>query len=176
MIYEKIQGWFNYEGFYDMMLERFDNATFVEIGAWKGRSACYMGEKIKESGKDIKYFVVDNFKGNTDTPMHSLTEEIKTGILYEVFCKNIKPLRDYIRVIYGDSQTEHKRFEDKSIDLLFIDGNHTYEDVKRDIELWRPKVRGVISGHDYEWESVSRAVREMLPSHKVWNNSVWYVD
>ena len=174
MIYEKIQGWFNYEGFYDMMIERFDDATFVEIGAWKGKSACYMGERLKESGKNIHYFVVDNFKGSPNEAVHTGDKDVVNGTLYETFCRNIKPLKNYINVIKGDSQKVYKMFDDKSIDMLFIDGNH--EAVKQDIELWLPKVKGIIAGHDYEWESVSSAVKEILPNHKVWNNSVWYVD
>lgn len=44
-----------------------------------------------------------------------------------------------------------KSFEDGSIDSVFIDGNHKYDFVKEDIEIWAPKVRigGIVSGHDY---------------------------
>lgn len=49
------------------------------------------------------------------------------------------------------------------LDLVFIDGNHSYEYVRRDIDLWYPKVRtgGMISGHDYDpvvFPQVVRAV------------------
>ena len=178
MIYENIKGWFNYESFYDEMIERFDNANFVEIGAWKGKSACYMGERLRDTGKNIRYTVVDNFKGSPNEAVHTQDKDVVNGTLYETFCKNIRPLKNYINVIKGDSQKVYKMFDDKSIDMLFIDGNHTYEALKQDIKLWLPKVKkgGVISGHDYEWESVSSAVKELLPNHKVWNNSVWYVD
>lgn len=42
-------------------------------------------------------------------------------------------------------------FKDNSIDFVFIDGNHEYEGVKEDIELWYPKIKkgGIVSGHDY---------------------------
>lgn len=41
-------------------------------------------------------------------------------------------------------------FQHQSIDLLFIDGDHTYEGVKRDLEMYRPMVRpgGIIALHD----------------------------
>lgn len=40
---------------------------------------------------------------------------------------------------------------DQSLDFVFIDANHTYEAVKKDIEIWYPKIRhgGIITGHDY---------------------------
>ena len=177
MIYENIQGWFNYESFYDAMIERFDNANFVEIGAWKGKSACYMGERLKETGKNIRYTVVDNFKGSPTETVHLQDEEIINGTLFETFMKNIEPLKEFIRVWKGDSNVVYQFFGDNSLMLLFIDGNHTYEAVKRDIKLWLPKVKkgGVISGHDYDLESVKRAVDEIFPDRKIWDKSnVWY--
>jgi len=49
------------------------------------------------------------------------------------------------------SEEAAKEFDDGSLDFVFIDGNHAYEYVKQDIELWTPKVRtgGIVSGHDY---------------------------
>lgn len=44
MIYEGIQGWFDFEGFYDSLINTYNNALFVEIGAWKGKSTSFMAE------------------------------------------------------------------------------------------------------------------------------------
>jgi len=51
---------------------------------------------------------------------------------------------------------------DGSLDFVFIDAQHTYEACKEDIETWFPKVRpgGFITGHDYRWDGVNRAVTE----------------
>jgi hypothetical protein len=178
MIYEKIQGWFNYQGFYDLMIDKFDNAQFVEIGAWKGKSACYMGEKLMEAKKNIKYTVIDNFKGNPESKLHAVDEDIINGTLYNTFINNIKPLKDYINVMRGDSENLYVYWEDKSIDFLFIDGSHTYNAVKKDIELWLPKVKTIISGHDYDNKEVKMAVDEIFPNHKVWGEGclIWYVE
>ena len=49
-------------------------------------------------------------------------------------------------------------FDDHSLDWIYIDGNHSYESVKQDLELYLPKVRpdGLILGHDYANNSMSR--------------------
>ena len=58
----------------------------------------------------------------------------------------------------GDSVEIAKDFNEK-IDLLFIDGDHTYEGVRRDIRAWCPKAKTILF-HDYDQDSVKRAVDE----------------
>ena len=67
-----------------------------------------------------------------------------------------------------------------SLDFVYIDASHDYESVKRDIELWLPKIKpgGVIGGHDfsYHFPSVIKAVGEAFrkPEH-VFCDSSWVV-
>ncbi len=53
-----------------------------------------------------------------------------------------------------------KNFLDGTIDFVYIDGKHSYEDVKTDINAWWPKVRigGVLCGHDYISPDMSKHV------------------
>ncbi|MBS3904292.1 MAG: class I SAM-dependent methyltransferase [Simkania sp.] len=58
------------------------------------------------------------------------------------------------------------------IDLVYIDGNHSYFHVKQDIEHWFPKVcpMGMLSGHDYNpsyFPGVIKAVNELFPESVV---------
>jgi len=70
-------------------------------------------------------------------------------------------------------------FRDKFFDFIFIDGNHNYHYVKKDIKCWLPKVKsgGILAGHDYidrPKYGIIKAVKELLPDHeanlgaKVW--------
>ena len=66
---------------------------------------------------------------------------------------------------------------DGSLDFVFIDADHSYEGVKNDILLWRPKLRdgGLLSGHDVGAKPVRSAVAEMCPGYQVWkHDGVWY--
>ena len=76
-----------------------------------------------------------------------------------------------------DSVEASKRFEDKSIDFIFIDGNHQYEFVKKDIIAWLPKLKegGVLAGHDHDWQRVKDAVKEILGEVKTISN-YWIYD
>ncbi len=74
-------------------------------------------------------------------------------------------------IIKGLSQEVAEGFENESIGFLYLDGDHSYEGVKRDLEAWVPKVvkGGVIAGHDYlsgEY-GVNQAVNEFANKLRV---------
>mmetsp|Transcript_16717 Transcript_16717/g.42522 ORF Transcript_16717/g.42522 Transcript_16717/m.42522 type:complete len:467 (+) Transcript_16717:16-1416(+) len=55
-------------------------------------------------------------------------------------------------VLHRMTSVEGSRlFEDHSIDLVFVDGKHTYDHVQRDLHIWARKVKrgGVVCGHDF---------------------------
>lgn len=75
-----------------------------------------------------------------------------------------------------DKAIEFYKKNGTKFDFIFIDADHSYEQVYKDIvgcrELLSPN--GIISGHDYgSWEGVARAVHELLPEFKT-HNSIWY--
>jgi len=70
-------------------------------------------------------------------------------------------------------------FDDHSIDFIYIDGEHTYEGVRNDLDLYSRKVKadGVIAGHDYVdgWGGVVKAVNEFfqVPPHETFKDGSW---
>ena len=148
----KTQGWFDFRDFYDFIFRQFNKGVFVEIGAWKGQSVLYMAQRIKESGKNIKLYGIDAFEGTPDDYVILADDDLRTGNLYNAYLQTIAPVKDIITTIVGSSHEVHDRFADDSIDFLFIDGDHRYVGISKDIDLWYPKVknRGIISGYDYE--------------------------
>ena len=69
-------------------------------------------------------------------------------------------------------------FENETFDFIYIDANHEYEDIKRDIKLCLPKLKkgGVIAGHDYHkrWPGVINAVNELVGKpDKVFRDTSW---
>lgn len=71
--------------------------------------------------------------------------------IYHSFLDTVKPFMDKIAVIKKDSIIASKDFSDNSLDFVYIDGNHSYECVKEDLNAWWPKVRkgGILAGDDY---------------------------
>jgi predicted O-methyltransferase YrrM len=133
--------------------------TFVELGAWLGKSSSYLCDKA--TGQQI--IIIDSFKG-TQEYIDSYYNLAKTADIYELFVENMGS-RKY-KAIKATSKAASRKFKDESLDVVFIDLNHSYESVKEDIALWLPKVKkgGYLAGDDYHenWPGVIQAVNEML--------------
>ena len=157
--YEDIPGWFSFLELYKKMVQRVtDKAHFVEVGCWLGRSTAFMAVEIYNSRKDIKFDCVDHW--------HGANEGWDGQVLFRSFLKNMLPVQNVINPIRLPSELAAKLYPNDSLDFVFIDGNHSYESVKLDIESWYPKVKsgGILAGHDYDtiWPGVTKAVKEFL--------------
>jgi hypothetical protein len=137
-----------------------DGAVFVELGAWKGRSAAFMGVEIANSGKRIKFYSVDHWCGSLEETAHRDDEDVRLNRLYEVFLHNVGPVSNYVRPLRSDTAQAAAQFEDLSIDFVYLDAGHTYPAVARDIRAWWPKLKvgGVMAGDD--WRFFDRAHKE----------------
>ena len=169
--YQNIPGHFNYENVYRDMIAFVPNGAeekFVEIGAWKGKSICYAGVEIINSGKKIKIDSIDTWEGSPGESVLMDDESIVNKTLYFDFLKNIEPVRDVVFPIKLPSVEAAKLYQDESLFFVFVDGSHLYEAVKEDIIAWLPKVKSgcFIGGHDIdqteEFNGVRKAVDEVL--------------
>jgi ubiquinone/menaquinone biosynthesis C-methylase UbiE len=171
--YQKIgEDWFTYPNLYKKMVGNNNNGShFVEVGVWKGRSASFMAVEIINSNKNIKFDCVDTWEGSVEHQNYDIISEKK---LFDVFSENIEPVSHIINPIRMKSLEAVNLYDDESLDFVFIDASHEYEDVKNDILAWLPKVKegGFIGGHDYSssWDGVVRAVDE------IFNNSELVID
>lgn len=141
--------------------------SIVEIGSWKGRSTHALLSTCKG-----KVYAIDHFKGTlSDGEAHKEAFNNPNSI-YKQFRKNLKDFKN-LKVLKMGSEKAAKKFKDYSVDMVFIDGDHSYEAVKRDIELWNLKARKMICGHDYNFPEVKKAVDERFENVKVLG-SIWY--
>lgn len=173
--YQNIPGWFNCENLYRFMVATAKNgARFVEIGVWKGKSSAFMGVEIINSGKNIEFYAVDHFLGS---PELMADNDIVNGTLLERTTKTLEPVKSVVQIYPYKSLDAAKMFADESLDFVYVDGAHEYDDVKADIEAWLPKVKkgGIIAGDDYGvgiHPDVKRVVDELFP-FSVKDGLVW---
>jgi cephalosporin hydroxylase len=152
--YNKIHGWFDFQNLYTKMVnDHADNSHFVEVGAFYGKSAAYMAVEIANSKKQIKFDVVDTWRGSPEHQKGAwdYKSDMVEDTAFEVFKQNMSPAEGYYNPVKLASTEAAKLYADGSLDFVFIDAAHEYESVKEDIEAWYPKVKpgGYIGGHDY---------------------------
>lgn len=179
------EDWMDYQNLYSEMVNHFtDNSHFVEIGSWKGRSTSYMAVEIYNSRKNIKFDCVDTWCGSVehlDPNSYHFQQELinDKDWLYYQFLQNTRPVCDTITPIRMTSLDAVSLYENRSLDFIFIDASHEYEDVKKDIIAWYPKLKlgGIIAGHDYtSYDGVKQAVDEILINKNLnirLENSYW---
>ena len=176
MNWKDVEGYFSYTNLYDIALKYCpDNSIFVEVGSWMGRSTCYMGEEIKNSQKNIKFYAVDTWAGSEE-PQHKETiEKLENQnlSLFDIFKFHLKScgVSEYVTPFQTTSLIAAEQFEDNSLDFVHIDASHDYENVLADIRAWYPKVKpgGFITGDDYviNWGGVIQAVKEYFTGKSV---------
>lgn len=176
--YQHIEGWFAFSDLYAEVVNKFPSGShFVEVGAWKGRSSSFMAVEIANSGKDIKFDVVDTWKGS-DEPYHIGDPFVQSDTLYEHFIGNMKPVEKFYTPIRKTSLEAALLYQDNSLDFVMIDASHDYDNVKADILAWLPKVKsgGIMSGDDYNpgsFPGVVKAVHELVPVFVLVNGYAW---
>jgi hypothetical protein len=100
--------------------------------------------------------------------------------VHRQFNDAIRPYKDRVIIMPGISWEIALQIKDKSLDFIFIDAAHNYESVKKDILAWTPKIKdnGIITGHDFEFPGVEKALKELVPTWKVGTASdhVWWAE
>ena len=145
------------------------HGTLVEIGCWVGQSMAYLAVEAINADKDLQLYAVDTFVGNLHhgSPPQNFPQ-------WNQFSDNLKPVWEHIHPVIGLSDVCSGFFEDKSCDFIFIDADHSFEAVTRDLNAWWPKLKpaGIFAGHDIKHPPVKQAVDNFVKKY----NLNYYVD
>lgn len=178
-----VPSWFSFPQLYSSVVANYPSGShFVEVGSWKGCSSSYMAVEIHNSGKTIKFDCVDTWNGTVNDPIHDADPDVANKTLFEKFMANTDRVKEYINPVRMDSIEAAAQYEDDSLEFVFIDADHTYEAVKKDVLAWLPKVKsgGILAGHDYAWcEEVRKAVHDALGVQEnlsdPWGEGCWLI-
>ena len=167
---DRIDGWIGKREakyLYALAKEGAQKGVIVEIGSWKGKTTTLLAKASQAvCGKEV--YAIDPHKGGPDQERFGY-KHVNT---VEEFRKNIREagVGDIVIPMVMTSEEAVKDWN-KPIGLLWIDGDHSYEAVKKDFLLWLPFVTqtGIIAFHDtYSWEGPRRVVEEyLIPSSKL---------
>jgi|TARA_B100001758_G_scaffold245247_1_gene257933 predicted O-methyltransferase YrrM len=158
---------------------KYRNTTkMIEIGSFLGESTMMFASSFLFD----RIFCIDPFEGEEEA--------------LKVCGKNWKQVKEEFKrntsywkgsgMKFGDVKIHHyedysynvvDEFRNNSIDFIYIDGNHDYQEVKNDILSYLPKLKmdGFIAGHDYENGDVSKAVSEIFKGQplQLFSDNTW---
>lgn len=153
------------------LIRSYDCKSYCEVGVKQGRM---FQQVVRATG--VYGIAVDPFE-NIPNEGESYDEWDFETIRKE-FLANTAGLGEQAVLLQMTSLQAADRV--KHVDLVFIDAAHDYENVKADIEAWRPKCN-VLSGHDYDekFPGVIRAVDELVSKPgelHLEENAVWWCE
>jgi hypothetical protein len=171
--YQSIPGYFSFRDFYSWLARRFPYGRGVEVGSFAGRSAAYLAVELHNLNvHSIEHLPTFDLIDTFEAPGIGDASAVLERLHRVSHITNVCP---------GDSALSASRYEDGSLDWVYIDADHRYEAVRRDILAWLPKVKkgGMIAGHDYAAYptfGVIEAVTEVFPRVEVWRGEVFNGD
>lgn len=184
--------WFDFQDIYDEAVETAPaNSILVECGSFWGQSTVYLAESAKLADKGLKVYCVDTW-GMTpanNPPMFDkaqIPQHIEPSVhaqyhdsVFETFAHFVDATGlspDPLRILRMSSIEAALLFKESEwvkrnpIHFVFLDDDHDYPYVKREIAVWDELIKesGFIAGHDWtnEFSGVERSVRAYMEERR----------
>lgn len=166
-------------------------AKVAEIGSWHGRSSRAIADNLPEGGQS---WHIDTWIGSSGEPeMHGSANYDRGDHAHQWWWCNLQEHINAGKVIpvrmHSDNAAHTighliEKGQMEKFDLIFIDGDHSEEGIKTDVEAWLPLLKegGLLCGHDYYkenegpyWVHVRQYVEQRFPQVEKAATSIWWV-
>jgi len=156
---------------YENFIKNKNTKVIVEIGVYNG---CFL-LPITVLNNNVLSYGIDPYKPYLQTDIENnkkLFELAKSMSMnakflenvYNRLITNITEHKINVKIIRDTAENAIINFEDDTIDILHIDGNHDYSSVLKDLQLYSKKIinNGIIVMDDINWQGVKKALDEFL--------------
>lgn len=147
--------------------------TLIEIGAYSGQSTTFFANYFE------RVITVDPFISDYDQ-FDPACHFMPLESVYEKFLKNVSQHSNIIHIKKTSDEAIEQLRGTNNVLVVYIDGLHTYQQVKKDIENYKDLILpdGYLCGHDYcrpNWKGVCDAVDEFGGPDMVFEDSSWMI-
>lgn len=143
----------------------------LEIGSWAGGSVLTWISVFEKMNKKYKIFCIDPWEDYLSEEQlwthKTMKNAVRENKIYNLFLHNIQASghNENVSILRGTTSEMSKILKNDSFDIVFIDGNHSYDFVKLDIEITSALVKnkGILCGDDLElqYQEVNKEQLEM---------------
>lgn len=151
--------------------KHFSEYEIVEVGCYVGDSTEIFAENCK------KIHCIDPWENGYD--LHDPASYQHPMEIVERQFDRLLERFDNIVKYRIESGVAVNLFKDKSLDMVYIDGLHTYEGVKKDIQIWKTKIKpgGFLAGHDYQgrFPGTMKAINEFKHPDMTFRDTSWVI-
>lgn len=169
-------------------LEGIENPVGAEVGVFTGE----MSRRLLQRA-DLTLYMVDSWRQHAPDSAYAKTGDYHAKLSeqqQEEYYQHTKKITGFAgeraHVVRSDSVRAAGDIADASLDFVFLDADHTYEGIKKDLSAWSKKVKSgrILGGHDYAHPSypqwgVKRAVDEFCNDNgyklELGENYTWFV-
>lgn len=170
--------WTSAVGLVDQIKKLGDSVVGCEVGVSYGFNLVYFLDNLPNLSK---VYAIDPYMPYDDGPSGWISQEVMDTVK-RLFLINTEQHKDKVVFINMPSDQGYLQIPDNSLDYIFIDGDHSYDAVRRDMKNYFSKVKqgGIFAGHDYSWGGVQKAVGEFRQTYNIdkplqgCSNDVWY--
>ena len=146
------------------------NLVGMELGVFRGESFCTI---LQNCPNVKKLYGIDSWEPYTD------------WIAKEPFSRSLAQMEGHewaakhhvkwsgekhrAKLLKGNTENLHSNFDDETFDFIFFDAYVNFDQVKRELHDWYPKIKkgGLCIGHDYNTKEVAIAVAEFRDEHNI---------
>ncbi len=169
--YKNISSWGEFENIHTKVFQELrENALVVELGVASGRGIATMLHVAEKLKKKLVIHGIDHFKGTVgEEQLYGDISVEKTTAIIEAIGGD----PSQFTLFCNDTAAAASLYNE--VDYVFLDADHTEAGVLRDLQAWWPKVRkgGYIGGHDWQFPTVSKAVRSFFPAPEIIDQECW---
>lgn len=126
--------WLGHIPFAHSFIKKIKPKKFVELGTHHGGSYFSFCDSVTRNQLQTICYAVDTWKGEEHAGCY---EEHVYQFVENYNNLNFSQFSNLLRMTF---EAALERFDDETVDLIHIDGFHSYEAVRRDYETWRPKI------------------------------------